>query len=106
MVARLKQSAVSVNSELSFVGFALCDCVVEVDPQSAKYLRAVHRTALELSVANRFGVEVGGFWLLNDQIEELRRLSNYYPPNEAVAVARAVEAYLRAQLATVGQIKE
>ena len=106
MIVESKQSPVNSDSELSFIGFALGDCVVQLDAQSAKYLRAVHRAALELSVANRFGVEIGGFWLLNDQIEELRRFSNYYPPNEAVAVARAVEAYLHAQLATVAQIND
>jgi hypothetical protein len=56
----------------------------------------VHRTALDLSVANQFGTELGGFWLLNDQVEELRKLADYYPPNEVKDVARAVEAYASA----------
>jgi len=87
-----------LDHEVSLVGFELADCVVNIDPGSAKYLRAVHRTALELAIPNRFGVEAGGFWLTNDQIEELRRLSDHYPPSEAEAVIRTIEIYLREQL--------
>jgi len=87
-----------VESNLTFVGFALSDCTVEVDPQSAKYLRPVNRTALELATHNQFGSEIGGFWLMHDQIAKLRNLPAYYPSKEAPFVARAVEAYLRAQL--------
>jgi len=86
------------RSEVEFLGFALSECTVEVEPQSAKYLRAIHRTALELAVHNRFGLEVGGFWLTKDQITQLRTLSEYYPLNEAPFVAHAIEAYLHAQL--------
>ncbi len=84
--------------DVSLIGFALTDCVVKLDPAAAKYLYAVHRTALELAVPNRFGIEAAGFWLMQDQIEQLRRLPEYYPPNEAVAVTQTVEAYLSAQL--------
>ncbi len=88
----------SSESEVSFLGFALSDCTVEVDRQAAKYLRAVHRTALELAVPNRFGIEVGGFWLLPEQLVQLRRLPECYSQLEAPFVARAIEAYLAAQL--------
>lgn len=87
-----------VESDVAFLGFALSDCTVELDPQSAKYLRPVNRTALELATHNRFGSEIGGFWLMHDQIAQLRNLPAYYPLKEAPFVARAVEAYLRAQL--------
>jgi hypothetical protein len=86
------------ESAVSFLGFALSDCVVEVDQQSVKYLRAVHRTALELAEPNCFGVDVGGFWLTEAQIVELRKLPEYYSPNEAPLVVQAVNAYLRGQL--------
>lgn len=86
------------ESAVFFLGFALSDCVVEVNQQSVKYLRAVHRIALELAVRNCFGVDVGGFWLTQDQIVELRKLPEYYSPNEAPFVVQAVNAYLRAQL--------
>src|SRR5688572_30793013 len=88
----------SSKLETVFAGFALTDCVVQADPQTEKYLRRVIRAALELAVYNRFGAEIGGFWLMSEQIEELRKLSEYYSPNEAVHVARAVEVYLQAQL--------
>jgi hypothetical protein len=88
----------NLESEVSLIGFALTECEVKLDAVSVKYLRAVHRTALELAVPNRFGIEAGGFWLTNDQIEQLRRLSEYYPPSEAGAVAQTIEAYLKAQL--------
>ena len=84
-------------SEVDLLGFALCDCVVETDQESANYLRAVHRTALELATPNRFGSEIGGFWLMRDQLTQLRKLSACYPPEEAPRVARAVEAYIDAQ---------
>ena len=81
-----------------FEGFALSDCEVQADPQTEKYLRRVIRTALELAVYNRFGAELGGFWLMSDQIAQLRKLPEYYSPAEAPFVARAVELYLQAQL--------
>lgn len=84
--------------ETVFAGFALSDCLVQADPQTEKYLRRVIRTALELAVYNRFGSEVGGFWLMTEQIAQLRKLPDYYSPKEAPLVARAVEAYLKAQL--------
>jgi hypothetical protein len=89
-----------INNDLSaeLLGFALSDCTVDVDEQAAKYLRAVHRTALELAVPNQFGAEVGGFWLMAEQVTQLRRLPDYYPANESQTVARAVDAYLRAQM--------
>ena len=87
-----------VESDVAFIGFALSDCTVELEPQSARYLRPVNRTALELATHNQFGSDIGGFWLLNEQVAQLRNLPAYYPPKEAPFVARAVEAYLRAQL--------
>ena len=84
--------------ETVFLGFALSECLVEADPQTEKYLQRVIRTALELSVYNRFGSEVGGFWLMTEQIAQLRKLPEYYSPTEAVYVADAVELFLRAQL--------
>lgn len=88
------------NSKLDavFAGFALSDCLVQADPQTEKYLARVSRAALELAVYNRFGAEVGGFWLMTDQIEQLRKLPEYYSPQDAPHVAHAIEAYLRAQL--------
>ena len=85
-------------SDLCFIAFALSDCTVETDPQTARYLRAVHRTALELAVPNYFGASVGGFWLMEEQIARLRSLPEHYPANEAPDAARAVNAYLQAQL--------
>ena len=84
--------------ETVFAGFALTDCVIQADPHTEKYLHRVIRAALELAVYNRFGAEIGGFWLMSEQIEQLRKLSEYYPPKEAIHVARAVEVYLQAQL--------
>ena len=84
--------------EVEFVGFALTDCTVNLDAASAKYLRVVHGTALELAVPNQFGAEIGGFWLLSDQIRQLRRLPEYYSPAEAPLVEFAIEAYLAAQI--------
>jgi hypothetical protein len=92
------QRSLSIESEVELLGFALGDCIVEIDPESAKYLRAVHRTALELAVPNQFGVEVGGFWLMADQISQLRKLPEYYFAGEAHVVAKIVETYLSAQL--------
>lgn len=86
------------ESDLCFVAFALNECTVKTDPQTAKYLHAVHRTALELAVPNYFGASVGGFWLTNEHIARLRALPEHYPANEAPAAARAVNAYLQAQL--------
>jgi hypothetical protein len=84
-------------SNLKLCAFALTDCTVQIEFQSAKYLRAVHRTALELAVPNLYGAEIGGFWLRSDQIEQLRKLPDCYPANEIEFVSRAVEAYLLAQ---------
>lgn len=88
----------SSGSEVQLIGFALGNCLVEIDPGLEKYLRVVHRTALELAIQNQFGVEVGGFWLLGEQISQLQRLPEFYPPEEAEKVAAAVEAYLNAQM--------
>lgn len=88
----------STESDVSFLGFALSDCLVEVEDHLTKYLRVVHRTALELATQNCFGADVGGFWLLPEQIEQPRKLSHYYPAGEAPLVARTIEAYLQAQL--------
>lgn len=87
----------SAESEVIFLGFALSDCVVEIDKQAARYLRAVHRTALELAIPNRFGIEVGGFWLMPEQLAQLRKLPECYPANESSSVRRAVNAYVLAQ---------
>ena len=84
--------------ETEFFGFALTECVIQADPQTEKYLRRVIRTAFELAVYNRFGAEFGGFWLMTEQIEQLRRLPEDYCPAEASFVVHAVEAYLQAQL--------
>ena len=84
-------------SNVKLCAFALADCIVHIESQSAKYLRAVHRTALELAVPNLFGFEIGGFWLKPDQIDQLRKLPDCYPANEIDFVRRAVEAYLAAQ---------
>jgi len=88
----------SIQNEVEFVGFALNDCTVRVNNTAAKYMRVVHRIALELAVPNQFGAEVGGFWLLSDQIEQLRKLPLYYSNSEAAFVQDAVEAYLAAQM--------
>ena len=90
----------STQNEIEFVGFALNDCTVRVNNSAAKYMRVVHRIALELAVPNQFGAEVGGFWLLSDQIEQLRKLPQYYSNSEAPFVNAAVEAYLAAQVET------
>ena len=48
-----REELVLKNNLLDVVpcAFALADCVVHIDLQSAKYLRAVHRTALERTEA-------------------------------------------------------
>jgi hypothetical protein len=84
-------------SDVFLCAFALSDCIVQVDSQIAKYLRAVHRTALELAVPNLFGLEIGGYWLTSAQIDQLRKLPDCYPSNEINFVTRAVESYLLAQ---------
>ena len=86
------------KNEVEFLGFALGDCTVNIDAASSKYLRVVHGTALELAVHNQFGAEFGGFWLLSSQITQLRRLPEYYSPEEAPLVEFAIEAYLAAQI--------
>jgi hypothetical protein len=86
------------QSDVEFLGFALSDCTVNLDEASAKYLRVVHGTALELAVHNQFGADIGGFWLLPTQINQLRRLAEYYSPDEAPLVEFAIEAYLAAQI--------
>jgi hypothetical protein len=96
-LARSTQS-ITKQSNLCFVAFALGDCTVRTDPQAARYLRAVHRTALELAVPNYFGASVGGFWLMKEQIIRLQALPEHYPANETNAAARAVDAYLQAHL--------
>src|SRR5258705_12134500 len=88
----------SPQSEVELLGFALSDCTVNINNESAKYLRPVHRTALELAVQNQFGAAVGGFWLMADQIAQLRKLPECYAANEAPLVRSAIEAYLSAQL--------
>jgi hypothetical protein len=85
-------------SNVRLCAFALTDCIVHIESQSAKYLRAVHRTALELAVPNLFGSEIGGFWLKPDQIDQLRKLPDCYPANEIDLVRKAVETYLAAQI--------
>lgn len=85
-------------SNVKLCAFALTDCIVHIESQSAKYLRAVHRTALELAVPNLFGPELGGFWLKSDQIDQLRKLTDCYPANQVEFVRRAIEAYLQAQI--------
>lgn len=88
----------SAESEVEFLGFALSDCTVNINAAAAKYLRVVHRTALELAVQNQFGAEVGGFWLMSAQIEQLRKLPLYYSAGEEPLVRSAIEAYLAAQI--------
>jgi hypothetical protein len=85
------------SSDVMLCAFALADCVVQVDLQIAKYLRAVHRTALELAIPNLFGLEIGGYWLTSAQINQLRKLPDFYPANETSLAKCAVEAYLLAQ---------
>ena len=84
-------------ADVSLFAFALTDCIVEIELKSAKYLRAVHRTALELAVPNLFGPHIGGYWLTPTQLEQLRLLPECYPLTENRFVRRAVESYLSAQ---------
>jgi hypothetical protein len=93
-------------SDVMLCAFALADCVVHVDAQIAKYLRAVHRTALELAVPNLFGLEVGGYWLTTAQINQLRKLPECYTSNEVDLVRCAVESYLLAQTEGLGSLPE
>ena len=95
---RTLSTKAGLPNELEFLGFALSECTVKTSPEASKYLRAVHRTALELAVQNQFGAEVGGFWLLAEQIAQLRKLPLYYSGNEIPFVKSAVEAYLAAQI--------
>jgi hypothetical protein len=97
-VSHKKAQKPQSESEVEFLGFALGDCTVDIDPSSAKYLRVVHGTALELAIHNQFGADIGGFWLLSPQIDQLRRLPEYYSPDEAPLVQFAIEAYLAAQI--------
>lgn len=95
-----RKEAIDIQSNTADVilcAFALADCIVHIESLSARYLRAVHRTALELAIPNLFGAEIGGFWLKAAQIEQLRQLPDCYPANEIIFVRRAVEAYLVAQ---------
>jgi len=92
-------------ADVRFCAFALSDCVVHLPLHSAKYLRAVHRTALELAVPNLFGFEIGGYWLTPDQINPLRKLPECYPANEIDSVRDAIEAFLLAQTAKLGWIE-
>jgi len=92
------------NNEVEFIGFALTDCTVRINTSAAKYLRAVHRTALELAIQNQFGTEVCGLLLAVTQIAQLRKLSSYYPAHEAPFVADAIDAYLSAQVADSAQM--
>jgi hypothetical protein len=93
-----KGTKIESESDIEFVGFALGDCTVDLGPAAAKYLRVVHGTVLELAVHNQFGADIGGFWLLSPQIHQLRRLPEYYSPDEAPLVEFAIEAYLAAQI--------
>ena len=93
-------------SNVKLCAFALTDCTVHIETQSAKYLRAVHRTALELAVPNLFGLEIGGFWLMPDQIDQLRKLPDCYPANEIALVRHAVETYLMAQTEELSWLSE
>jgi hypothetical protein len=86
-----------MSALLKLCAFALADCTILIESQSAKYLRAVHRTALDLAVPNLFGSELGGFWLKSDQVEQLKKLPDCYPTNEIELVRLAVETYLLAQ---------
>src|SRR5918999_5834385 len=100
--AHQRSQVQSPESDVEFLGFALGDCTVTLDPASAKYLRVIHGTALELAVHNQFGADIGGFWLLSTQIDQLRRLPEYYSPEEAPLVEFAIEAYLAAQIREFG----
>lgn len=90
-------------ADVSLCAFALTDCTVEIESHSARYLRAVHRTALELAVPNLYGPQIGGYWLTPTQLEQLRMLPECYPANDVQFVRRAIEVYLVAQFpASIG----
>lgn len=91
------ETALPANAAVKLCAFALTDCTVHIESRIAKYLRAVHRTALELAVPNLFGPELGGYWLQPDHIEQLRRLPDCYPVEEIDLVRDAVEVYVLAQ---------
>lgn len=93
-------------TDVKLCAFALTDCTVHIESHSAKYLRAVHRTALELAIPNLFGSEIGGFWLKADQIDQLRKLPDCYPTNETDLVRHAVETYLLAQTVDLEWLSE
>ena len=90
-------------ADVSLFAFALSDCVIEIEPKSAKYLRAVHRTALELAVPNLFGPYIGGYWLTPTQLEQLRLLPECYPYAEVQFVRSAIETYVLAQFPAFAQ---
>jgi hypothetical protein len=97
-MANPRETALQDNaSNVKLCAFALTDCTVHIESRIAKYLRAVHRTALELAVPNLFGPELGGYWLRPDHVDQLRRLPDCYPVDEIDLVKDAVEAYLLAQ---------
>lgn len=98
MPAEEAQDLRSNVADVSLCAFALTDCIVEIESHSAKYLRAVHRTALELAVPNLFGPHIGGYWLTPTQLEQLRMLAECYPSSESKFVRHAVESYLSAQI--------
>lgn len=89
---------------MELIAFSLSDCLVDVEESLAKYLRAVHRTALELAVPNCFGTDIGGFWLMASQLAELRRLPEFYPRHEGPLVMQAVEAYITAQISELSNL--
>ena len=84
-------------SDLQLCAFALTDCTIDIEWQSAKYCEAVHRTALERRRSQSLRAEIGGFWLKARIVEQLKRLPDCYPANESEFVTRAVDAYLSAQ---------
>lgn len=98
----MDQAFAEKRTALELIAFSLSDCLVDVEESSAKYLRAVHRTALELAVPNCFGTDIGGFWLMADQLAQLRRLPDFYPYQEAPLVTRVVEAFIMAQIPECG----
>ena len=86
------------DSDVELVGFTIDECIVNIPESAAKYLRVVHRIALELSVQNRFGPDIGGYWLMPAEIKQLRTLPSYYPASESSLVQSAIDAYIKAQL--------
>ncbi|MGH9904680.1 MAG: hypothetical protein ACRD8U_03730 [Pyrinomonadaceae bacterium] len=101
----MPQASERKGTELELIAFSLSECLVDVEEDSAKYLRAVHRTALELAIPNCFGIDIGGFWLMANQLAELRRLPDFYPRHEAPLVMRAVEAYITAQIFELSNLR-